>query len=55
MAHKPGDRVKVRWGLSIQEGVVTSVNGNWLHIDLDIEGADDPVPVFFPDDELIDA
>ena len=28
MPHKPGDRIKVRWGLDIAEGVVTRVSGD---------------------------
>lgn len=55
MPHKPGDRIKVRWGLDIAEGVVTSVSGDRIHVDLFIEGADEPVGALFRENDLVDA
>ena len=55
MPHKPGDRIKVRWGLDIAEGVVTSVSGDRIHVDLYIEGADEPVGALFRESDLVDA
>lgn len=36
---QPGDRIRVHWGDREVAGVVTSVSGDGIHVDLTIEGA----------------
>lgn len=54
MALAPGDRIKVRFGNRIVEGVVTRVRGDQIHVDLLIEGADEPVSSLYRNDQLVD-
>ena len=49
---RPGDRVKVRFGFRDVEGVVTSVWGGQVHVQLDIDGADEPVAGLYDERQL---
>lgn len=51
----PGDRIKVRFGDRIVPGVVTRVSGDRIHVELSIEGADEPISSLFRDYELVGA
>lgn len=50
---KPGDPVRVVWGVSEVSGIVTSVSGNHIHVDMTIEGADGPISGLFRPDQLL--
>lgn len=52
---QPGDRIRVRWGDREVAGVVTSVSGDRIHVDLTIEGADEPISALFRSDQLLPA
>lgn len=51
----PGDRINVRFGDRVVPGVVTRVSGDRIHIELTIEGADEPVASLFRNDQLVTA
>ena len=51
----PGDRVKVRFGDRVVPGVVTRVSGDRIHVEMSIEGADEPISSLFRDYELVGA
>lgn len=56
MKEKPirtGDRVRIRFGSRVVEGVVTSVRGNHLHVSVELDGADDPIDQFVRADDLL--
>jgi hypothetical protein len=52
-ALEPGDRVNVRFGNRVVPGVVTRVSGDRIHIELSVEGADEPVATLFRNDQLV--
>ena len=54
-ALKPGDRVRVRFGRRVVEGTVTSAYADRVHVDLDIEGVDEPVHGLYLESELLSA
>ncbi|RFZ61376.1 hypothetical protein DE4576_05472 [Mycobacterium marinum] len=49
----PGDRINVRFGDRVVPGVVTRVSGDRIHIELTIEGADEPIASLFRNDQLV--
>lgn len=51
----PGDRIKVLFGNREVEGVVTQVRDGRVHVDLLIEGADEPVGSMYREDQLLRA
>ncbi|WP_179468429.1 hypothetical protein [Mycolicibacterium vinylchloridicum] len=51
----PGVRIKVKFGGRWVPGVVTHVSGNRIHVDLTIDGADEPVTSLYRDYELTSA
>ena len=50
---RPGDRINVRFGDRVVPGVVTRVSGDRIHVELTIEGADEPIASLFRNDQLI--
>lgn len=52
---RPGDRIKVRFGRRVVDGIVTSVRGDQVHVDLDIEGTTEPVAGLYNEKQLISA
>lgn len=51
-ALKPGDRIKVRFGHRYVTGVVTRVRGGQVHVELDIDGTDEPVSGLYDEKQL---
>ena len=51
-AIKPGDHIRVNFGGRIVSGVVTSVRDEWVHVQLDIEGTDEPVSGLYEKKQL---
>lgn len=49
---RPGDRINVRFGDREVPGVVTRVSGDRIHVELTIEGADEPIASLYRNDEL---
>ncbi|WP_156525552.1 MULTISPECIES: hypothetical protein [unclassified Gordonia (in: high G+C Gram-positive bacteria)] len=49
---KPGDRIRVDFGGQLVYGVVTSVRGDRVHVQLDIEGTDEPVAGLYEEKQL---
>jgi primosomal protein N' len=54
-ALKPGDRVRVRFGRRLVEGIVTSASDGRIHVPFRLEGADEPVSEFYRESELLSA
>lgn len=52
-ALQPGDRINVRFGDRVVPGVVTRVSGEHIHVELTIEGADEPIASLFRNDQLV--
>lgn len=52
-ALQPGDRINVRFGDRVVPGVVTQVSGDRIHVELTIEGADEPISSLFRNDQLV--
>ena len=52
-----GDRIRVEFGGRGQfaDGIVTRVYNGMVHVELDIEGTEDPVQGFYNEDQLIAA
>lgn len=51
-ALQPGDRIRVRFGRRLVDGVVTSVRGGQVHVALDIDGTDEPVSGLYDENQL---
>jgi primosomal protein N' len=51
-ALQPGDRIRVRFGRRLVDGVVTSVRGGQVHVELDIDGTDEPVSGLYDENQL---
>ncbi len=51
----PGDQVKVRFGGRWVPGVVTRVSGDRIHVELTVEGADEPISSLYRNDQLVPA
>lgn len=51
----PGERIRVRFGGRVVTGTVTSVSGHRVHVELDIEGASEPLDALYRDDQLVPA
>ncbi|MBD0022087.1 hypothetical protein GII33_02090 [Gordonia pseudamarae] len=49
---KPGDHIRVHFGGRLVYGVVTSVRGGRVHVQLDVEGADEPVAGLYEEKQL---
>ncbi|MEP9415340.1 hypothetical protein ABLE92_13455 [Gordonia sp. VNQ95] len=52
-AIKPGDHIRVDFGGRLVYGVVTSVRGDRVHVQLDIEGTDEPVAGLYEEKQLV--
>jgi hypothetical protein len=52
---RPGDYVRLQFGPSVVEGTVTSVRGNYMHVSVQLDGADDTIDRFVRTDSLVPA
>lgn len=52
---RPGDRVQIHFGVHTVEGIVTSVRGDYLHVSIELEGADSPIDRFVRAADLVPA
>lgn len=50
---KPGDRVRIEFGTRTIEGVVTSVRGAHVHVEVQLDGADETIDRFVRQDALV--
>ena len=51
----PGDWINVRFGDRVVPAVVTRVSGDRIHIELTIEGADEPIASLLRSGQLVSA
>lgn len=54
-ALKPGDLIRVRFGRRMVEGRVTSVRNGRVHVELDVEGAEEPIAGLYRESDLVSA
>ncbi|MCX5042291.1 hypothetical protein OG921_03670 [Aldersonia sp. NBC_00410] len=52
-ALEPGDRIRVRFGYRLVDGIVTSAQDGLIHVELDVDGTDEPVTGLYRESRLI--
>jgi hypothetical protein len=52
-ALKPGDRIRVSFGHRLVDGKVTSARDGLIHVELYIDGTDEPVTGLYRESQLI--
>ena len=52
---RPGDYVRLQFGPRVVEGTVTSVRGIYMHVSVQLDGADDTIDRFVRTDSLVPA